>query len=168
MQQRSATRRQAVGTRPGRAEASAIIWQWAKLAASETSPHNYSAQRRRGSLQAAFGVAAGGLFLWIGWSRLAWGVFTTAALLLMSALLSPGGVYATLDRLARSFAQRLGRILMWSTMVPVFYLFFFPFGTLFRRGRRDRLKRFFQPDAPTYWEPHAGPTAATKSHASQF
>jgi hypothetical protein len=47
-------------------------------------------------------------------------------------------------------------------LVPLFVLFFLPFGLLARRGRRDRLGRFFDPDAPTYWkrrEP-AAPTLA--------
>jgi hypothetical protein len=38
--------------------------------------------------------------------------------------------------------------------VPIFYLLFAPFGELLRRGRRDRLHRYFEPDAESYWEPH--------------
>ncbi len=154
--------------RPGRAEAAALIWQWDKPSASGIASSSYSAERKRGSLQAAVGAVMGGLFVWMGWSKLAWGLFAVAGLLLTSVLLSPGGLYATLDRFARGVAQRVGRACMWILMVPVFYGFFFPFGLLFRRGKRDRLKRFFQPEAATYWEPHEGPTAASSSHINQF
>ena len=40
----------------------------------------------------------------------------------------------------------------WIVMVPIFYGVFLPFGLLFRRGRRDRMKRYYDPDAQSYWE----------------
>jgi len=95
-------------------------------------------------------------------------VLSTAALILVSALFSPGGVYATLERMLVAIAQRLGRALTWVLMVLLFYLFFTPFGMVFRRGKRDSMKRFFDSEAETYWEPHEGLTAASSSHESQF
>jgi hypothetical protein len=42
----------------------------------------------------------------------------------------------------------------WIVMIPIFYLFFLPFGKLLRRGRNDRLRRYYEREAETYWEPH--------------
>ena len=39
-------------------------------------------------------------------------------------------------------------------MIPIFYLFFLPFGKLLRRGRHDRLRRYYESEAESYWEPH--------------
>jgi hypothetical protein len=51
-----------------------------------------------------------------------------------------------------ALGQALGRGLTFVLMSGLFYTFFFPFGKLLRRGRRDRMKRWFEPDAATYWE----------------
>ena len=95
-------------------------------------------------------------------------MLSAATLILVSALFSPGGVYATLERVLVAIAQRLGWALTWVLMVLLFYLFFVPFGMVFRRGKRDRMKRFFDSEAETYWESHEGVTAASTSHESQF
>jgi hypothetical protein len=70
--------------------------------------------------------------------------------------------------MARAIGRRIGRALTWLLLVPLFYLFFLPFGLLFRRGRRDRLKRYFDREATTYWETLEGPTAASSSHETQW
>ncbi len=71
--------------------------------------------------------------------------------LLLSLLLSPTGLYAALQRLFAATGRAAGRITTWLVMVPLFYLFFLPFGRLLRRGRRDRLKRSFDRAAGSYW-----------------
>ena len=42
------------------------------------------------------------------------------------------------------------------------------FGRLLRRGRRDRLQRRFEQDAPSYWEPHRGMRVASDSRRRQY
>lgn len=106
--------------------------------------------------------------LWLGLPLMARGVFVLATILLLSALLSPRGAYAFLERLFGAVARRMGDGLMWALLVPTYYLFFMPFGKVFRRGRNDRLKRILQPDSDTYWEPHEGPTSASTSHLDQY
>jgi hypothetical protein len=81
--------------------------------------------------------------------------FAMAAGVLLSALLSPHGLHAGLERLFEATGRAVGRAMTWIVMLPLFYLFFLPFGRLRRRGRRDRLRRYFEADADTYWEPHA-------------
>lgn len=81
---------------------------------------------------------------------------------------SPAGVRAALQRLFAATGRAVGRALTWLFLVPLFYGFFLPFGWALRRGRRDRLCRRFEPDAASYWEPHAGPKAGSASHRRQY
>ena len=78
------------------------------------------------------------------------------------------GLIAAIERLFLALGHATGKLLTWMLLVPMFYGFFMPFGWLMRRGLRDRLKRHLEPDAETYWEPHAGPTAASISHERQY
>jgi hypothetical protein len=109
------------------------------------------------------------LFLF-GLRALAAMVTGVATLILFTALLSPGGLFAALERTTAAVAGRIGWALMWGLMVLLFYVFFLPFGLLFRRGTRDRLKRYFDRDAATYWnwEPQKGPGAAGSSREMQY
>ena len=140
--------------RVGNPKASAAIWRWrAEEPKSEAAP-SAASMRVRGTLQALAG-AAFGLAFHLFWSRtVAIVVFTAAAVVLLCALVSPNGLYALLHRLFEATGRVVGRAMTWIVMLPIFYLFFLPFGKLLRRGRRDRLHRFFEPEAETYWEPH--------------
>jgi hypothetical protein len=119
-------------------------------------------------LQAAIAALVGAAMVSF-WSRpIGTVVLTVASIVGISALASPLGLYAAIERLFLTLGRVTGRLLTWILLVPVFYGFFVPFGLLMRRGRRDRLQRRLEPDAPTYWEPHAGPTAASISHERQY
>jgi hypothetical protein len=121
-----------------------------------------------GSLQ-AFGVGALGGAIFLFWSpatgRVVLGV---AAIVLLAALVSPTGLYAGIRQLLQTLGRWTGQALTWAMLVPLFYLVFLPFGWLFRRGSRDLLKRYFDPEAETYWEPREGATAASKSRQRQY
>ena len=93
-------------------------------------------------------------------------VLCVAAIILFSALVSPTGLYRGIQGLFATLGNATGRALTWLMLVPLFYLFFLPFGVLLRRGRRDRLKRYFEPDKESYWEPHKHFSAA--DHERQF
>ena len=152
--------------RRGRPEAAAKIWNWRGTDRPE-SQSSVGRIRLRGALQAAAGAGAGVVFFLLGARVLAAVVWTIAAGLLLSALLSPRGLYAAIDRAFRALGRGVGRALSWLLLPAIFYLVFFPFGRLFRRGRRDRMKRAFDPEADTYWLPH--PTIpAAKSYPRQF
>jgi hypothetical protein len=154
--------------RSGRAEAALAIWSWRDPQPDGPAPPPASRERVRGSFQAAIVAAIGGLLLLLGVRTVAWVMLGAAAIVLFAALASPRGLYALLDRMTRAIGRRIGRALTWLLLVPLFYLFFLPFGLLFRRGRRDRLKRYFDSEAPTYWEALEGPTAASSSHETQW
>jgi hypothetical protein len=93
-----------------------------------------------------------------------------AGFIFLSSMLSPKGLFAALEHMLGAVAGRLGRAIMWVSLVTVFCAFFVPFGALFRSGRRDTLKRFLEPDAESYWnwEPSEGATSATQSLESQY
>jgi hypothetical protein len=138
----------------GNPKASAVIWRWrAEQLESEAGP-SAASQRVRGTLQALAGAAFGLASLYF-WSRtVAIVAFAAAGVVLFCALVSPNGLYALLHRLFEATGRVVGRLMTWIVMVPIFYLFFLPFGKLLRRGRRDRLHRYFEREAETYWEPH--------------
>jgi len=140
--------------RVGNPKASAVIWRWRGDEPEADAGPSAASQRVRGSLQALAGAAFGLASLYF-WSRtVAIVAFTAAGVVLFCALASPNGLYALLHRLFEASGRVVGRVTTWIVMVPIFYLFFLPFGKLLRRGRRDRLHRYFEPDAKTYWEPH--------------
>ena len=151
----------------GRPEAAAVVWDWRNRAAGVGGPAA-SRVRLRGLLQAVVAALFGGA-LFFFWSRTIGSVvLAVASLVGLSALASPLGLFAAIERLFLALGRATGRVLTWLLLVPVFYAFFAPFGQLLRRGRRDRLKRQLEPDAASYWEPHAGPTAASSSLERQY
>jgi len=98
-----------------------------------------------------FGVAAA--LVGLGRPRLAIGVGSAAALLGLAALLSPLGLFAAIERLLAAVGTRIQRALTWLLLPMIFFLFFVPFRRFFRRGRRDSMRRFYDPGAPSYWQP---------------
>jgi hypothetical protein len=144
---------------PGRPEAAAAIWQWRDR---RTRARGVSARshRVRGVVQGAVGLAIASAVYWLGSPGFGTAVAILAGAILLSALLSPTGLYATLQRLFAWTGQGIGRALTWVMLPPLFYLVFYPFGMLFRRRRRDRMRRFFEPGTATYWEPHDHPIAS--------
>jgi hypothetical protein len=153
--------------RAGRPEAAAEIWRWREPHA-EASPESPQRARVLGSLQ-ALGTAALGALLFVYWSQTIGAVVLgLAAVVFASALISPTGLYLGIRRGFGALARLTGRAMTWILMVPIFYLIFLPFGMLFRRGRRDRLQRYFEPDAASYWDPHEGPTAASQQYDRQY
>ncbi len=114
--------------------------------------------RRRGVLRAGV-VAALGILLLFFWSRtMASVVFGVAGVILLSALLSPLGLYVGLEHFFAALGRVAGRGLAWILFVPIFYLSFLPFGLIFRRGRCDRLKRRYEGETASYWEERGLPS----------
>ncbi|MEO8197727.1 MAG: hypothetical protein ABI689_13510 [Thermoanaerobaculia bacterium] len=102
-------------------------------------------------LRALVGGAVGGLFYFFGgliFARIAW---VGAGVVLLAALASPDGLYAALGRGLALLGHGIGRLLAILFLTPVYFLFFVPFGWLLRAGRRDRLERWFDRAASTYW-----------------
>ncbi len=157
------------GTPAGRPEAAEAIWNFTADERAAAVPAAVPGRvRLRGSLQALVGVSVGVVFFFFVSATLGRIVMGIAGFILLSALVSPTVVYAGIEKLFDSLGHLLGRAMTWLLMVPLFYLFFLPFGLLFRRGRRDRLRRYSERDAATYWERREGPTAASHSRERQY
>ncbi len=131
----------------GRPEAAAAIWNWRSEMPKRALPSPARA-RLRGVLQALVGMSIGALMLFLWSLTLGWVVLAFANVILLSALVSPTGLFAGIERASLALGNRLGQLLL----AAVFYLFFLPFGALFRRGKNDRMRRFYEPDATSYWE----------------
>lgn len=135
--------------RPGRPEAAAVVWDWR---APDDSPDRAAAARKAGVIRALVAGVAGGAFFFFGRVTMASVVWSLGGLTLLLALASPLGAYAALDRAVARLGQLIGTGLTWILLAPVYYLFFAPFGLLFKRGRKDPMKRALSKDAESYWE----------------
>ncbi len=136
-------------------KASAVIWRWREGELETDVKPSAASVRLRGSLQALPGFAVAAAF-YLFWSKTAAAIaLAVTALVLFCVIASPLGLYALVRRLFDATGRTAGRVMTWVVMVPIFYLFFLPFGKLLRRGRRDRLHRSFDREAETYWEAHA-------------
>ena len=153
--------------RPGRAEAAAAIWDW-RSEHSQTPAAQASRPRLRGTLQALVGAGIGALIFAL-LSRIAGTVvMSVAVVILLSALLSPAGLYAGIERLFAALGRRVGTALTWIVLPLLFYLVFLPFGMIFRSGRRDPMKRFYEADAESYWSPRQVGRSGSASRTRQY
>jgi hypothetical protein len=153
--------------RPGRPEAAAAIWRWREVG-GEGDRGEAARQRRRGVIQALVGAVAG-VAVFFFWRReAAFVVWAVSAVTLALALASPLGAYAALGRGLARFSHWVGRALAWVLFVPVFFLFFTLFGRLLRSGRRDRLERWFDRRAPSYWKQRPDGERTLADYRRQF
>ena len=107
--------------------------------------------RWEGVVRGLAGAAVGGVLFYFGATILARVAWVGAGLVLLAALASPDGLYAAIGRGLALVGHGIGKLLAVTLLTPLYWLFFVPFGRLLRAGRRDRLERWFDPAAPTYW-----------------
>lgn len=136
--------------RPTRPEAALVAWPWQAQSAVINPAIRVSALRREGVLRGAIGLIIGtALYFWK--PPLAYVAWSLSGVVLFAALVSPGGFYAAIGRGLARFGEWVGRFLAVVLLTPVFFLFFLPFGRLTRWGKRDKLERWFDRAAPSYW-----------------
>lgn len=141
--------------RTGREEASATIWDW--RGERDDTAARASKARKGAVLRGVVGGAAGALFFFaLGRPIFGAVVWSIAGLTTGLGLASPLGAYAALDRVVLGAGKLVGAVLTWLLLTPVYFFFFAPFGWLFRRGQRDRLRRRFERDRETYWDERDG------------
>lgn len=134
-----------------RTEASSVVWDWRNENVSRSKGPSAKQLRLRGVLQSGVTFVAAVALAWFGLRHMAIVAGVIGSVVLLAALVSPTGLFAALlrgmDALAAKFGALLNRVLLGA----IFFGFFVPFGRLFRRGRRDALSRFYEPEATTYW-----------------
>jgi hypothetical protein len=152
----------------GRPEAAAAIWSW-RPAPPPPRPAP-GPIRVRGVLQASVGLAVAGGLAWLGYLLPAIVVGSVASTIALAALLSPLGLFAALEHAFVALGVWIGKAMTWLLLPAIFYGFFVPFGVLFRRGRRDSMRRFFDAEAASYWTPRDARAAhtASASHERQY
>ena len=143
-----------IALRTANPKAAAAIWRWREGEADGDEKPSAASVRLRGSLHALIGYAVAALFYFF-WSQTAAAIAAgLTSLMLFCALASPHGLYALLRRLFDATGRVVGHATTWAVMTPIFLLFVLPFGKLLRRGRRDKLRRYYESAAETYWEKH--------------
>jgi hypothetical protein len=144
--------------RSGSPAASALIWDWQTTQTSSSA--TWRNRRLKGALQGLVGLVLGTFFYLVvseHMGTLAWGV---SSVILISALLSPEGAYAAIERLIDRLVEAVGKGVTLLVMVPVFYAIFLPFGIVFRRGKKDTMKRYYEDSVDSYWLTRSEPPTA--------
>jgi hypothetical protein len=147
---------------PGRPEASAVIWAWEETTELSQSGASTSSLRVRGIIQGLVGGSIAGLFWYFGLQTMAMVAGGIAGFLTIVALISPRVAFAAIQRIFQTFGGWVGSGVTWIVLPAIFYGFFLPFGALFRRSRRDTMKRFFEDDKESYWEERSEMGARTR------
>jgi len=138
-----------------RAEASSVAWSWRDRAASETESRarEAAANRRKGMIGAAVGLAVAALlYFYFRRPLVAEVVAGIAVVIALLALASPLGLYKGLTRALDRFAHAVGSIVTWVLMTVLFYLVFLPIGALLRARGSLAISKGADRRLPSYWK----------------
>ena len=152
----------------GRSEAARAIWDWRGVKDVAAGRKHRRRARLRAGVQTLVAAGLGALFFLFGSRILPVIIWSIAGLLLVVALVSPDRLYPRIQNLMDRLGRAFGTILTWILLVPLFYLFFTPFGLLMRPGSRDRLERRLEAGVPTYWKKKVGTLLSPDSYRRQF
>ena len=152
----------------GRPEAAAAIWNWKVSTDSSAEAPSTARIRIRGALQAAVGVAVGALVYNFVSTTVGTLICAIGGSIGLAALVSPLGLFAVIERAFVALGGLLARGLTWVLMPSIFYLLFLPFGFLFRRGRRDAMKRYYDGEASSYWTVREQQRPTLETQSRQF
>lgn len=150
---------------PNREAVLATVWPWKTQGSVEES----LGRIRLGAVgQGMIGGVVGTVvyyFLSATVGMVAWGI---SALIALIGLASPTGLYAKISAGFEAFGRLVGTFMSWLLLVPVYYLFFTPFKLLFRRGKKDAMTRWLDPEAETYWITRSEEQPQAESYERQF
>lgn len=156
------------------------VWNWR---AAQATPEQAAARavehaaelRKRGVIQAGIGLTIAAVFyFWVGAYYPKWKVVgiigaSIASFIGLSALVSPTGLFARIERGIFVVAHWVGVILTHLLMPPIYWFFFVPFRFLFRRGKRDKMLRTFpDPSETTFWVDRSGEEQKPEHYLRQF
>ncbi len=126
-----------------------VAWPWRQRAAAEAP--SAAPIRTRATLQTVVAWAIAGVLYAFGHGLAAALVGVISSLAWVVALISPQGAWAILGSAMAGLARAVASALGWLMLIPLFYLFFLPFGLLFRRGSKDPMRRNLDKGAASYW-----------------
>lgn len=106
---------------------------------------------------------------WLWWTgRGGAGIAAAAGVLLLAISLVRPGLLRPANRAWMSFGTLLHRIVSPIVLGLIYFLVITPVALGMRLRGRDALKRRFEPDRPSYWEPRDPPGPPPGSLTNQF
>ena len=124
--------------------------------------------RVKGTIQGVVGLGLGTL-IFLYWSEIIGYVsFALSSCVLLSALASPGGAYAGINKFFTSLGVLFARVATPLVLIPNFFFVFSPLGLMLRRGRNDRLERWLEKDSETYWQDRRTDGEGLANYERQF
>ena len=144
--------------RSGRPEAAALAFDWqhpVPMQEEELSEANHL--RKHGLRQTIITGGLAALLYFFLSESIGTMVAGVACVLFVSSMLFPVAIYSRIEKLVGWIAMQLQRGITWLLMRLIFTLIFTPFSLLFRRGKRDKLMRWMEPEADTYWNDRTEP-----------
>ena len=148
--------------RAGRPEAAAVCfdWQSAPVDTGTSESSEAMSARKRGFVQTAITASLGAVLYAFVSVHAGTVVMGIACVLLTTSMVFPLSLFARIESLAGALAAGLQKGVTWLLMFLIFAFFFAPFGKLFRRGKRDKLKRWMEPEQESYWNDRSEPITA--------
>jgi hypothetical protein len=127
------------------------VWRWQDGATAQAKGPSASALRQHGAIRGVIAFAVASAFWFTHHTNMAIVVAAIGATTLLTALLSPLGLYTRLTRALDVFAQGVGTAITWLILVPIYFLVITPIGTVMGMGSRDPLRRKWTAQTPTFW-----------------
>ncbi len=140
----------------GREGASAVSWPY-KQSFEDDRRRRAHAARREALMQTLVGCLAAGCLMWLSHEILAAVALVIAAVNCLVAMCWPTTAWVRVKSGLTTIGRAAGVAIGWLALLPLFVLFFVPFGLLFRRGAKDPMKRHFDAQASTYWRQRQQP-----------
>jgi hypothetical protein len=153
------------------AEASSVAWSWRQRAAGEAESRvrEAAANRRKGLIGGAIGLAAAAAVYFLLHRPVAAAVIAGIAIVIaLIALASPLGAYKALARGLDRFAHGVGSVLTWVLMTILFYVVFLPVGLVLRARHRLGISRGADRRLQTYWISTETRERTPESYRKQF
>ncbi len=140
-------------SRAGKTEAALAVWNWRVSTSSPSRSAQAGRNRKEGAIRALVGGVAASVVWFVFHHQIMATVIGSLALMtLLTSLLSPLGIYARIQTAIDALARFIGEVMSWLLLPLFFFGFCLPFGWTQRRGRRDKMERWFETGAPTYWK----------------
>ncbi len=153
----------------GSPAAARVVWNPQAPGEGPTATHRArGAVQRKALVQALVGAVAAAVLFALGRHGLSSVAFAIAGLVLATAWISPFGLHAQLNRLIEGLGRLTGKLLTWLLLVPFFFLFFTLFGRILRSGKRDKLERWLERSAESYWHKRPEKNPALSDYERQF